>query len=45
MPSLADVMLEMCDILHLPARLAPRRRETSPQPPSFGQRNRCRAGA
>ena len=28
----------MCDTLHLPARLVPRLRVTSPQPPSFWQR-------
>jgi hypothetical protein len=28
----------MCDTLHLPARLVPRLRVTSPQPPSFPQR-------
>ena len=28
----------MCDTLHLPARLVPRLRVTSPQPPSFRQR-------
>jgi hypothetical protein len=29
---------QMCDTLHLPARLVPRRRKTSRQPPSFRQR-------
>jgi hypothetical protein len=29
---------EMYDTLHLPVRLVPRLRETSPQPPSFRQR-------
>jgi hypothetical protein len=28
----------MCDTLHWPARLVPRLRVTSPQPPSFWQR-------
>ena len=28
----------MYDTLHLPARLVPRLRETSPQPPSFRER-------
>ena len=28
----------MCDTLHLPARLVPRHRVTSLQPPSFRQR-------
>jgi hypothetical protein len=28
----------MCDTLHLPARLVPRLRVTSPQPPSFRER-------
>jgi hypothetical protein len=28
----------MCDTLHLPARLVPRLRVTSPQPPSFRPR-------
>jgi len=28
----------MCDTLHLPARLVPRLRVTSPQPPSFRKR-------
>jgi hypothetical protein len=30
--------IKMYDTLHLPARLVPRLRETSPQPPSFRQR-------
>jgi hypothetical protein len=30
--------IRMCDTLHLPARLVPRLRVTSPQPPCFRQR-------
>jgi hypothetical protein len=35
---IATVTIQMCDTLHLPARLVPRLRVTSPQPPSFRQR-------
>jgi len=36
--SITPAPIEMCDTLHLPARLLPRLRVTSPQPSSFRHR-------